>query len=127
MYHPQPGLPSIALLFMRVLSVSWSSYTIWRTLDIHRRLDHLVSDPDDSACRFDLFHGYIPFRIALQVCLHSSDPEVQVTRPGGVWVLPGRKHGGLCFNRPTVGSLWRRAYPRGTFRKLITALVEIQG
>ncbi|KAJ3543147.1 hypothetical protein NM688_g5893 [Phlebia brevispora] len=57
----------IALLFMRVLSVSWSSYTIWRTLDIQRRLDHLVSDPNDSACRFDLFHGYIPFRIALQV------------------------------------------------------------
>lgn len=52
---------------MRVLSVGWSSYTIWRTLDIETRLDHLIYNPADSACKFDLFRGYFGFRVSLQV------------------------------------------------------------
>ena len=98
----------LALLAMRVLSVGWASYTIWRTQDIENRLQHLISDPVDSACHFDLFRGYFEFRLSLQVRPYQqgslindkpnsspvTDPRigVKLSRPSGVGLL------GLAFD-----------------------------
>lgn len=71
------GISSYALLFdssphilavicMRVLETGWSAYTIWRTMDIHLRFQHLISD-DDSPCHADLLPTYLPTRLALQI------------------------------------------------------------
>ncbi|TCD64570.1 hypothetical protein EIP91_003897 [Steccherinum ochraceum] len=56
----------LALLCMRILETIWSSYTIWRTLDIQHRLQTLVVD-DSSACRADLFCQYFHNRLSFQV------------------------------------------------------------
>ena len=92
---------------MRVLSVGWASYTIWRTQDIENRLHHLISDPVDSACHFDLFKGYFEFRLSLQVRPYqkgssgnndsspTTDPRIgaKLPCPSGVGLL------GLAFDQ----------------------------
>ncbi|KAL5513487.1 hypothetical protein ACEPAH_3886 [Sanghuangporus vaninii] len=52
-----------AALAFRVLSVGWSAYSIWRTHDIDRRFDVLLTS---GACEVDLFPGYVKPRIAIQ-------------------------------------------------------------
>lgn len=65
---------------MRILTVGWSSYTIWRTMDIQHRFTHLVSG-QDSACQFDLFTGYFSSRLALQVCVDGVESVGQFLTP----------------------------------------------
>jgi len=55
-----------AVLCMRVLESGWSAYTIWRTMDIHLRFNHLISDAN-SPCHADLLPTYLPTRLALQI------------------------------------------------------------
>lgn len=55
-----------AVLCMRVLEAGWSAYTIWRTMDIHLRFMHLISD-DDSPCHANLLPTYLTTRLALQI------------------------------------------------------------
>ncbi|TCD71409.1 hypothetical protein EIP91_010115 [Steccherinum ochraceum] len=56
----------LALLSMRILETTWSSYTIWRTLDIQHRFQILVVD-DSSPCRADLFPHYFHTRLSFQI------------------------------------------------------------
>lgn len=51
---------------MRFLTTGWSAYTIWRTVDMKIRMDHLVVNPD-TPCHADLFPGYFSTRLAFQV------------------------------------------------------------
>lgn len=62
MYDSIPHL--LAGFFMRVLSTTWSAYEIWRTLDIHRRFDALITN---GPCGIDLFPHYFHKRVSVQI------------------------------------------------------------
>jgi hypothetical protein len=59
--------PSIALIFARLLSVAWSSYTIWRTHDLRDRIAVLIGDAS-TPCHLDIFPSYFSQRAEFQVC-----------------------------------------------------------
>ncbi|KAI0034556.1 hypothetical protein K488DRAFT_83851 [Vararia minispora EC-137] len=63
----------IALAFARLLSVGWSSYTIWRTLSLGSRIAKLIGNPG-TPCQLGVFPPYISQRVAFQIAdvvLHS--------------------------------------------------------
>jgi len=62
LYDSIPHL--LAGFFIRVLSVGWSAYSLWRTGDIQHRLDVLVTN---GACGVDLFPTYHYDRISFQI------------------------------------------------------------
>lgn len=57
-------LVRLADFCMRFLSLVWSLYSIWRTLDIKQRFDVLITN---GACGHDLLPGYFEHRIAIQI------------------------------------------------------------
>ncbi|CAL1697872.1 unnamed protein product [Somion occarium] len=56
----------LAVFCMRILSTSWSAYTLWRTKDIQRRFLNLLVNPD-SPCHYDFFPTYFRTRLSFQI------------------------------------------------------------
>jgi hypothetical protein len=56
----------LALLFARIMSIAWFSYTIWRTRELGRRTSVLIAGTD-SACKLDIFTPYFKSRTTFQV------------------------------------------------------------
>ena len=48
------------------MATGWSTYAVWRTINISDRLQHLVENPD-TPCHFDLYRPYFTRRTSLQV------------------------------------------------------------
>lgn len=64
-----PGLTGenrIALIIARLLATGWSTYAVWRTMNISDRLQNLIQNPD-TPCHFDLYQPYFTKRTSLQV------------------------------------------------------------
>jgi len=63
-YESVPHL--LALLLMRLLATVWSSYTIWRTINLGQRIQHLIGDPY-TPCQLDIFSPYFKQRVTFQI------------------------------------------------------------
>ncbi|KAH9976622.1 hypothetical protein BGW80DRAFT_1289450 [Lactifluus volemus] len=57
---------TLALVIARVTITGWSTYSLWRSMNIDDRLHHIIQDVD-TPCHLDLFSGYFDKRIKLQI------------------------------------------------------------
>lgn len=64
---------SIALVVARLLATGWSTYALWRTMNIQTRMQHLIEGPD-SPCQLNMLGPYFTRRFSLQVCFAMLCP-----------------------------------------------------
>jgi len=56
----------LALIIARLIATAWSTYGVWRTLNISDRLQHLIQN-QNTPCHFDLYEPYLTRRTSLQI------------------------------------------------------------
>lgn len=56
----------LALVIARLLATGWSTYALWRTVNIHTRMQQLIEGPD-SPCQLQMLGPYFTKRFSLQV------------------------------------------------------------
>ncbi|KAH8101293.1 hypothetical protein BXZ70DRAFT_121848 [Cristinia sonorae] len=84
----------LALLCMRVLETIWSSYTVWRTLDLRQRFQILLVD-EGSPCQSDLFPRYFRTRLSFQI------PDLILNFTGLICIIVLGWHLIKAFNNQT--------------------------
>ena len=99
---------------MRVLSTAWSAYEIWRTHDINRRFDALITN---GPCGVDLFPGYFSRRLAVQIADLSLNVVALLLSAYLVWKLvkvgfmPNRPVGTPRLNRSPLDICYMHVHP----------------
>jgi len=56
----------LALVIARLIVTGWSTYAVWRTMNISDRLQHLIRNPA-TPCHLDLYEPYFTRRTSLQI------------------------------------------------------------
>jgi hypothetical protein len=65
-YLRADGRHSLALVIARTIATGWSTYSLWRTLNLADRMEHLIEGPE-SPCQLDLLAPYFSRRFAFRV------------------------------------------------------------
>ena len=117
-YLPAHRGRSLALLIARLLATGWSTYALWRTMNIQTRMQQLIEGPD-SPCQLKMLGPYFTKRFSLQVCFVmlylSTVPQPQYAFPGcGLGLTLGCP---LPFHLPLLASLQSMRLSRSCFAR----------